>query len=149
MLEVSPMTATTTERDRDLALAYLFLRGTLGINLALHGVSRLLAGPGGFAHGLVAEFQKTLLPGWSVLAFGLVLPWVEALIGLLILVGWRTRAALIAGSLLMAVLTFGSCLRQDWQGAGAQLVYAAVLAALLAFRERNVHALDARRFIAD
>ena len=39
---------------------------------------------------------------------------------------------LVAGSLLILALTFGTTLRQDWSTAGVQLIYAAIYAALLA-----------------
>jgi thiosulfate dehydrogenase [quinone] large subunit len=129
-------------RTQDLALAYLLLRITIGLNIFMHGVSRLLSGPASFAGVLVPMFQKTPLPGWSVYGFGLVLPWIEATLGLLILLGLRTRFALTAASLLIIVLTFGSTLRQDWEIAGLQLIYASIYAALLAFRDRNLYSVD-------
>jgi thiosulfate dehydrogenase [quinone] large subunit len=79
------------------------------------------------------------------MAFGLVLPWIEAALGLLILFGAATRYALIAASLTILVLTFGSCLRQDWESAGLQLIYAAIYSALLAFRRENAYSIDATR----
>jgi thiosulfate dehydrogenase [quinone] large subunit len=134
---------TTVESQRDSNCAYLLLRLIIGVNIGMHGVSRLLAGPASFAHELLAMFRMTLLPAWSVRAFGLTLPWLEAILGLLLLLGLRTRTALIAGTLLLIVLTFGSTLRGDWQVAGVQLIYAAVYAALLACGSRNVYSLDA------
>jgi thiosulfate dehydrogenase [quinone] large subunit len=92
---------------------------------------------------LVPLFQKTFLPAWLVYAFGLSLPWAEALLGLLVFIGLRTRAALIGGALLMLILTFGTTLRQDWQNAELQLIYAAVYAALLAGRHNDLYSLDA------
>jgi thiosulfate dehydrogenase [quinone] large subunit len=77
--------------------------------------------------------------------FALVLPWVEAALGLLLLLGLATRYALIAASLTILALTFGSTLRQDWSSAGFQLIYAAIYAALLAFRRENVYSLDGMR----
>ena len=133
---------TTADSGRDGAYAYLLLRLTLGVNICMHGISRILAGPGSFAHSLVSLFQKTPLPIWMLLAFGLTLPWLEAILGLLLLLGLRTRAALIGGSLLLMVLTFGSTLRQDWESVGLQLIYASVYAALLTFRQRNIYSLD-------
>jgi thiosulfate dehydrogenase [quinone] large subunit len=126
----------------DRRLAYALLRAIIGVNLAVHGISRLLAGPHTFAASLVGTFHATLLPPWSVMAFGLMLPWVEATLGLLILLGFATRFALVAASLTILVLTFGSTLRQDWEIAGLQLIYAAIYAALLAFRRENVYSLD-------
>ena len=71
-----------------------------------------------------------------------MLPWAEALFGLLVFVGLRTRAALIGGALLMLILTFGTTLRQDWQNAELQLIYAFVYAALLASRQNNLYSVD-------
>lgn len=126
----------------DIAVAYLLLRATIGINIFVHGVSRILGGPSVFAHSLVQLFDKTLLPSGAVFAFGLVLPWFEVILGLLVLIGLYTRLALIAGAVLLAMLTFGSTLRQDWNSAGLQLIYASVYAALLAFRSKNTYSLD-------
>ena len=128
--------------QREAGIAYLMLRATLGLNIFLHGTTRIVAGLSVFAGSLLPMFQKTFLPGWSVYTFGLTLPWAEAILGLLILVGLRTRAALIGGSLVMLVLTFGTGLRQDWQVAELQLVYAVVYAALLATRRHNLYSLD-------
>jgi thiosulfate dehydrogenase (quinone) large subunit len=128
--------------NRDAALAYLFLRATLGVNIFFHGLSRILAGPAAFAATLVQQFHATPLPSGMVSAFAHALPWVEAVIGLLLLLGAATRFALCAGALLILLLTFGSALHQDWDVAGFQLIYAAVYAALLAFRDNNAFSVD-------
>lgn len=131
------------DRERDIAVAYLLMRATIGVNILVHGVSRLLAGMTTFAHSLISIFQRTPLPVWSVYTFGIVLPWLEAFLGLLLLIGLSTRIALIGGLLLIFVLEFGSNLRQDWESAGLQLIYASIYAVLLAYRSRNIYSLDA------
>jgi thiosulfate dehydrogenase (quinone) large subunit len=123
-------------------LAFLLLRLTLGLNICMHGVSRILAGPAAFANSLVPMFQTTLLPAWSVHLFGLILPWAEAILGILLFLGLRTRFALVTGSLLILTLMFGTTLRQDWSTAAVQLIYAAVYAALLALDRWNDCSLD-------
>jgi thiosulfate dehydrogenase [quinone] large subunit len=127
----------------DERLAYALLRIVVGTNLMMHGISRMVAGTGEFAAKLVMQFAHAPLPPWSVWAFGLVLPAVECGLGVLLLVGLRTRAVLVAASLLILVLTFGSSLLQDWSAAGAQLTYAAVYAALLFLRRHNSWSVDA------
>jgi thiosulfate dehydrogenase [quinone] large subunit len=139
----SPNETADTQSDR--RLAYALLRAIIGVNLAVHGISRLLAGPHAFAASLVGMFHATPLPAWSVMSFGLVLPWVEAALGLLILLGLATRFALIAASLTILALTFGATLRQDWESAGLQLIYAVIYAALLAFRSDNTYSIDGLR----
>jgi thiosulfate dehydrogenase (quinone) large subunit len=128
--------------NKDGALAYLFLRATLGLNILVHGLSRIAAGTAAFAATLVQQFHATPLPSGMVSAFAHALPWLEAAIGLLVLLGAATRFALCAGAVLILVLTFGSTLRQDWDVAGLQLIYAAVYAALLAFRDKNEFSVD-------
>ena len=106
------------------------------------GSSRILAGTAPFVATLTKQFAATPLPGFAVRGFGYALPWLEGLIGLLILCGAFTRIALVAGALLIAVLTFGSTLHQDWDIAGLQLIYAVVYFILIAFRRYNLLSLD-------
>jgi thiosulfate dehydrogenase (quinone) large subunit len=129
-------------KDTDQALAYLFLRATLGVNIVLHGVARLLAGPGHFVSTLAQQFHSTPLPRTLVVAFAYALPWIEAVLGLLVVIGLFTRVALSLGALLILVLTFGSCLLQNWDVAGLQLIYAAIYAALLAWVSADRFSLD-------
>ena len=134
-------TAKTTDRN----LAYLFFRVFLGINIAVHGASRIYTGVSGFAAELLSQFAKTPLPSQMVHLFGVSLPFGEAVIGALILLGLWSRLAYCAGFLLMIALTFGSTLRQDWTAAGWQLLYAFAYATLLAFREHNRYSVDGAR----
>jgi thiosulfate dehydrogenase [quinone] large subunit len=136
-----PTIAPANEWDK--RTAYTLLRVTLGVNLAMHGVSRLIAGSAEFAGKLVGQFAHAPLPPSLVYLFGRNLPWVEAFFGLLLLIGLRTRAAIIGGSLLILVLTFGSTLVQDWQAASTQLLYAAVYAVLLFLLRFNGWSVDA------
>ena len=127
----------------DERLAYALLRIVVGMNLMMHGVGRALAGPAAFSLKMGEQFAHTPLPSWSVHQFALILPFIEGLLGTLLLVGLRTRAALIGASLLMAVLTFGACLVQDWAAAGTQLMYALVLSALLFLHRYDGWSVDA------
>jgi thiosulfate dehydrogenase [quinone] large subunit len=132
----------TTDREKDAALGYLLLRATIGTNICIHGVSRILAGPSHFADTLVPAFQHTPLPAGFVRLFAFALPCAESIVGLLVVVGIGTRIALVAGSLLILTLTFGATLNQDWESAGLQLIYATVYASLLAFRYHNTFSAD-------
>ncbi len=137
----------TEEKDlwlRDAALSYALLRVALGLNICLHGVVRWAAGLRNFAESLLPMFQKTPLPAWSVYSFGYVLPIVEALVGACVLFGFQTKRALISGSVLMLVLTFGSTLRQDWPTVGIQLMYSLVYSLLLAGARLNSYSIDSR-----
>lgn len=127
---------------RERRTAYALLRLAVGVNLTMHGISRLISGPGEFAAKLVIQFTHAPLPAWSVWGFALMLPSLETILGLLILLGLRTRAALIAATLLIAVLTFGSAIVQDWNSAGIQLTYAMAYSALLFLSRYNGWSID-------
>lgn len=126
----------------DLSLAYALLRITMGTNITLHGISRILAGPASFVSSLVKQFESTLLPHFAVQGFAYALPWLETTIGLLLLFGALTRVALMAGALLIVLLTFGSALHQDWDIAGLQLIYALVYFVLISFSQYNSLSID-------
>jgi thiosulfate dehydrogenase [quinone] large subunit len=87
-------------------------------------------------------FQRTPLPTWSVYSFGYLLPIVETTVGACVLFGFQTRRALVSGSVLMLVLTFGSTLRQDWPPVGIQLTYSMVYSLLLARIRFNSYGVD-------
>jgi len=129
-------------RGDDLLMAYALLRITLGVNIAVHGIARIMAGTGAFTSTLTNQFAGTPLPHFAVQGFGYVLPWVEAVIGLLILFGAFTRLALIAGALVMIALTSGICLRQDWNVAGLQLIYSTVYFLMIAMMRYNGFSVD-------
>ena len=136
-----------TARYSDAAIAYAILRLSFGVNIMLHGVSRLLAGRAGFLAYLNHYFEHTpLLPHSLLPVFGMVLPPVEGALGLLILLGLATRFSLIAGGLVMTVLVFGTNLAQDWNVAGLQLLYCYLYYYLLAHR-RALNSLSVDRWL--
>ncbi len=132
-------------RFSDSAIAYGILRLSFGVNIMLHGASRLLAGRAGFLAYLNHYFEHAPLMPKSILPlFGAVLPPVEAAVGLLLVLGLATRFALIAGALVMTILVFGTNLAQDWNVAGLQLIYCFLYYYLLAHRrDGNALSIDA------
>ena len=139
---MDPQTSSQPEPTPDRKLAYLVLRFALGLSIFMHGLVRL-PHLNAFGDGLVRLFGDTPLPALLVRPFALVLVFVEAIVGLLVLLGLWTREALIVGSATMAALIFGTALRSDWDTLAIQLLYAAIYAALLAARGYNAYPLDA------
>ena len=127
----------------DRKLAYLMLRFTLGLSILMHGLVRL-PHLGAFADGLVKLFADTPLPPILVRPFALGLVFVESLVGLLLILGFWTRTALVLGALAMAALVFGTALRSDWNTLAIQMLYALIYALLIATREYNTYSVDAR-----
>jgi thiosulfate dehydrogenase [quinone] large subunit len=131
----------------DAVIAYGLMRVIMGINIALHGISRQIAGQAVFLAYLNHYFEKTpLIPKESLPIFAFTIMWAETIFGLLMLVGAFTRIALIGGSLVIAMLAVGSNLAQDWGIAGLQLTYALIYYFLLKNREElNKLSIDGLR----
>jgi thiosulfate dehydrogenase [quinone] large subunit len=134
-----PAQSSLTDRQ----LAYCVFRLTLGINILVHGAGRLLGpGTGTFAVKTASEFAGTPLPQGLVHVFLAILPFVEAILGVLITLGVLTRWALTLGGLLMTALVFGTALRSDWSTVGIQMIYAITYYLLLMNRADDRFSLD-------
>jgi thiosulfate dehydrogenase (quinone) large subunit len=117
----------------DAALGYCLLRLTMGVNLLFHSFTRW-GGMDRFVSAVVADFAHTPLPIWLVRAFAHVIPVWEPIVGALLVFGLFTRAALVAGALLIALLVFGTALRGDFSMLTEQMIYALIFFVLIYFR---------------
>ena len=80
--------------------------------------------PEGIAQLTSKGFSETYLPETLVLPFAYTLPFVEFILGVLLVLGWKTKFAAIASGLLIATLLFGMAMQEDWDGVGNLMVYA-------------------------
>lgn len=129
--------------ERDFKLAYFVLRAATGLDLFGHGFFRLFS-YSSFHNSITSQFEKTFLPGILVSFTGYIIPPAELILGCLLLAGIRTRETLLAASLLMAVLVFGSCALQNWNIVAIQLFYFLIYSILIAFRTYNCCSFDSR-----
>lgn len=127
----------------DPSIAYALLRLTFGVNIGLRGLVRVMHGTDGFAAGIMKQFETTPLTPGMVLPYAHTLPYVETLLGLLLVVGLFTRPALIVGALMITSLTFGTMFTENFTNAWLQVTYAGFFFGLLALRSWNLISLDA------
>lgn len=101
-------------RSQNRAWALLFARGVLGFIFFMAGVYKVFKmGPLGHArHYFIEPYAGTFLPAWSLWAVGTIIPIVELVGGALVIVGLRTREALIALGCILVVVTFGHLLKE-------------------------------------
>jgi len=92
--------------------AILFARGILGFIFFMAGVWKVFTlGPLEHARQLfIAPYAETFLPAWVLWVMGTTIPLIELLAGALVLIGFRTREALIALGGVLVVVTFGHLL---------------------------------------
>jgi thiosulfate dehydrogenase (quinone) large subunit len=130
-----------TAEETDYGLAYLLMRLTIGVSLFGHGLVRLPR-LGAFHAQLMGEFKASILPAFLVSGCGYALPFAELATGVLLIAGALTRAAAMAGGVVMIVLVFGATSIEHFNVIGEQLLHAGLLVALIAFRRHNVYSVD-------
>jgi thiosulfate dehydrogenase [quinone] large subunit len=123
-------------------LSFLLARLAVGMSMFGHGLVRLPK-LHGFSNWMVGQFEKSMLPEIIVTPFSYILPIAELLVGIFLLIGLFTRQALVAGSLVMITLIFGSSMIEEWGAIPSQLIHAAFFSILLIFgKSYNSFAVD-------
>jgi uncharacterized membrane protein YphA (DoxX/SURF4 family) len=104
------MNASHTNRS----LALLFARAVLGLIFFMAGVWKVFQlGPVEHARGFFIEpYSGTFLPIWSLWVTGTVIPVIELVSGALVILGLRTREALIALGIVLVIVTFGHLVKE-------------------------------------
>jgi len=93
------------------AWAIFFARMVLGLIFFMAGVWKVFQlGPIAHAERYFLPFKDTFLPVWSLWATGVAIPFVELIGGFLVLIGFRTRIALVSLGFVLAIVTFGHLL---------------------------------------
>jgi thiosulfate dehydrogenase [quinone] large subunit len=82
------------------------------------------------------------LPHGLTLGFSYVIPFLEAILGIVLILGIFTRATLACGAVFMMALTIGVTANQQWDVASQQLLYSVVFFLLLYLIEHNAFAVD-------
>jgi thiosulfate dehydrogenase [quinone] large subunit len=136
--------------QRDLPAAYLLLRLTMGFHMFAHGGVRLPILTQ-FASETTTEFATLRLiglpffPAWFVYPFSLAVPPVEFLIGVLLILGWKTRLTSIVGGVTILLLMFGNVSRLQFATAHLMWFYVLVFVLLVAFNFADRYSLDRLR----
>jgi thiosulfate dehydrogenase (quinone) large subunit len=125
----------------DLALAHALARLGMGVAFLGHGLARI-GDIQGFSDSLIKTFAQSPLPEPLVVGFAHIIPALELVFGIVLILGWYLRPALIAILLYMCVLELGATLIQNWTVASEQLIYIAFLATLLATANWNRFSMD-------
>ena len=116
-------------------LAQVVMRLGLGINMLMHGLVRIPK-LSTFVAKTGAGFDHTILPTILTKSFLYALPFVEFASGILILLGGQFgKWGYFLGGLAISALLFGTTLKEDWAGAGTQMIY--IIAFYLALRGLN------------
>ncbi|MBO9616948.1 MAG: DoxX family membrane protein [Dyadobacter sp.] len=120
---------------------FLLLRLGIGVSMFGHGLVRLPK-INAFSDWMTGSFAKSMLPLALVRPFSMALPFCEFIIGILLLAGLWTEAALLATAALMLLLLFGTAMVENWEAVPSQLIHLLIVALLIQFISSNTWAVD-------
>ena len=126
-----------------LKTPYLILRLIMGFNFFVHGLVRIPKLES-FSNWMLGLFKDSLIPEILILPFSYSLPFIELIIGFLLIIGFKTMKAINAGNIIILCLVTGSCLIEKWNMAGGQMLYALFFFILAVFVENNDISLDSK-----
>ena len=89
------------------SIIMLLMRLAVGMIFWTAGLQHLGTGIGEFVRNLLVQFAGTILPPFLIASFGYILPFLETIVGLLLLIGLFTRLAFIAAAILFLNLVWG------------------------------------------
>lgn len=117
---------------KDFKTIFFFLRLPISISLAGHGLVRLPKLQT-FTEGMVKSMEKSAIPEALITPFGYVLPFLEAITGISLLIGFKPKITIYSAIVLMSILILGSSSVENWSAIEAQLLHSLYLFALLWF----------------
>ncbi|WP_210149367.1 MauE/DoxX family redox-associated membrane protein [Chryseobacterium scophthalmum] len=120
---------------KDFKTAFFFLKLPIAISLLGHGLVRIPK-LHTFSEWMVTTMEKSMIPKLVIVPFGYVLPIVEAILGILLLINFKTKYTLYSALVLMSILIFGSCSIENWSAIEAQLLHSFYLFGLFWFYEK-------------
>lgn len=104
---------TKLNSNPNRAWAILFARLVLGLIFFMAGVWKVFQlGPLNHARKWFLPYSNTFLPVWSLWATGVTIPFIEMIAGALVIIGLRTRDALVSLGFVLAIVTFGHLLSE-------------------------------------
>ncbi len=129
------------KNDVDKNMGFALLRVMLGVNMLGRSLVRL-PDIDAFASGMANNFAETILPASFVYVYALVILLTEAVVGVLLIIGWKTRWALTGMGVLLITLAFGQILLQNYGTVANILIYSIAVSFLLMQTKYDYFGID-------
>lgn len=120
---------------KDFKTAFFFLRLPVAVSLLGHGLVRLPKLQT-FSEWMVTSMEKSAIPTAFIVPFSYLLPVAEAILGILLLVNFKTKYTLYGTLTVMSILILGSCSIENWSAIEAQLLHSFYLFGLFWIYEK-------------
>ncbi len=115
---------------------FFIIRLPIAMSFLGHGLVRIPKLQA-FSNWMVQEMEPSGIPSILLIPYSYILPFAEALLGVLLILGYKPRYTIAASIILITTLIFGSSMIENWGAIQAQLVHAICLIFLLWLYEKN------------
>jgi len=136
-MSISDLTPSAIDRRIGFAL----LRLLLGINMLGRVIVRIPELQD-FATNMANNFADTFLPEPFVLVYAYIIVLTETIIGVMLILGWKTRWGLAIMGLLLVTLTFGMLLLSNFGTAANIMIYGIAVYLLLSNTQYDHFGID-------
>lgn len=144
------MMESEERKSKEYSVIGFLLRLPIGVLFLFAGLNKFVGGYGNFVRWILQEMtEKTWLPKVLLYPYAYVLPFVEVVVGFLLILGLLTRPVLVVTALLLTSLMFGKVLAQDHVTVAGNANYVLITVIAYYFSQRNRFSLDALRKSGD
>ncbi len=113
---------------------FFFLRLPIALSLFGHGMVRIPKLQ--TFHNWMCDFMApSILPHFLVSTWAFVLPFIETILGILLIIGYQSKYTIYTALTLMSILILGCSSIENWSAIEAQLIHALYLFFLLWYYE--------------
>lgn len=132
---------------QNFALPYLFIRLTIGVNMLPHGAIRFQY-LDQFAIRIAEQFAEvsffgiTIIPYDVAYTYAILLCGIEAIIGIMLLIGFKVRLAGLIGGFMMVTLMFGKSIQHDWDIVSSMWMYVVFFFFIAIANQYDKYSLD-------
>jgi thiosulfate dehydrogenase (quinone) large subunit len=135
------LTMTYTKNQK----AFLVLRLFLGVLFTTAGLGKFRMGIGTVAGHIVQGFEKTFLPKILLVPYAYCLPFVELIVGILLVLGLFTEGTLFVSAFLCLSLFYGMLLSGEHATAAYNAIYLLINVCAIRWFEQVPLSIDAAR----
>ena len=107
------------------------LRWAMGLFMLVAGMGKIMGGLSMFVANMSGGFAESFLPMALVTGFFYLVPFIEILLGLMLLLSWKRECALWTTGVLMIVFLFGHLAKGDMGNISSIMIYIMVVAGAL------------------
>jgi thiosulfate dehydrogenase [quinone] large subunit len=109
--------------------ATLLLRLALGMLFFFAAVNKFVGGYDNFTSYILSDFEDTWLPAFLLYPYAYALPFVELVLGAVLILGLATRWSFLIAGVLLISLAFGKVVQQEYGVVASNLNYVLIAAA--------------------